>query len=64
LIKEPDAAQFHHCQIIPRRFVVACGNAAVLFQMTEAPLNNIAIAVGVTILNVYRPFNICTAIIF
>lgn len=44
-----DTAQFHHRQIIPRRFVVTCGNAVVFFQATKASLYNVAIAVGFTI---------------
>jgi len=41
--------KFQHRQIILRCFVVTCGNAAVFFQAHKAPLNNVAIAVGLSI---------------
>ncbi|EGK23542.1 hypothetical protein ECG581_4934 [Escherichia coli G58-1] len=37
MIKESDAAQFHHRQVISRRFVVTRGDAAIFFQPPKAP---------------------------
>ena len=56
MIKESDAAQFHHRQIISRRFVVTRSDAAVFFQATKAPLNDVAIAIDQAVLVHPMPF--------